>query len=56
MTEREHEEPINPPLPDQGPRDGTEASDDGPGDQVPGDHDGTVHDGTDHSGTEKADH
>ncbi|MGV8886363.1 MAG: hypothetical protein ACOH1T_12370 [Microbacteriaceae bacterium] len=34
------DEPINPPLPDQGPRDGTEASDDGPGDQVPGEHDG----------------
>ena len=41
MPERETDEPINPPLPDQGPRDGsTKPVDDGPGDQVPGEHDG----------------
>lgn len=41
MPERETDEPINPPLPDWGPRDGsTKPPDDEPGDQVPGEQGG----------------
>jgi len=42
MPDRENDEPINPALPDIGPRDGTEQPDDAPGDQVPGDQDGNA--------------
>ncbi|TBN57939.1 hypothetical protein EYE40_11320 [Glaciihabitans arcticus] len=41
------DEPVNPALPDGGPRDGTEQSDDAPGDQVPGEHNASAAEGFD---------